>query len=71
MDDTQKKALISQVESLRVRADAMMVVGITPEGFFYSVDDRLPLNDVEKLLRESAPHIRLGVECRRTTKTRG
>jgi hypothetical protein len=68
MDEGQKKALVSQVESLRVRADAMMVLGITADGFFYSVDDRLPLNDIERLLRESAPQIRAGVDYRRTAK---
>ena len=68
MDVKQQQAMLAQVQALRTRADAMVVLGITADNFFYAIDDRLSVPDLRKLLNESVPHICDGVERARAKK---
>lgn len=54
MDKNKQQSVAKDVEALRKKADALVVLGIMPGGdIFWSVDPRLTVPDLQRALRDS------------------
>jgi hypothetical protein len=58
MDKQKQQAIVRDVQALRRKADALIVVGIMPGGdIFRSVDPRLTIPDLHRTLHDSVDFI--------------
>ena len=70
MDERKQKAVLDLVRSARKQADAIIVVGICPGGFFYDCDDRVTLPDLQGLLEANVRDICASVSHARARKAK-
>jgi hypothetical protein len=58
MDDATRKAVLALVEQARIKADALIVVGILPGGaIVHSCDSRITIPDLHGALQDNVDFI--------------